>query len=404
MASRSANHPLHVCFLCGEYPLAPLVGGIGIFVQTLARALVAAGHRATVVGLYDRQSEEVVEEWDQGVRLIRLSAAARYWKLGWFFNRRRMLEEVGRLIRSDAVDLVEAPDYEGLLWMAPTWPVPRVVRIHGGEVYFRRLLGERLRWKHRIAETASIRRADALASVTRFAWKRSQELFRLSDSSAEILPNPVDTTYFRPGDRTREVPGRIVYTGTFIRKKGVLELFRALPTIFAAVPEAHLVCAGADSPDVRSGSPSTWEVALADLPAVFHERVRFLGPISHDSIRAQLDAAQVCVYPSLLETQGIAWIEAMACQKAIVASNTGTGPEVIEDGRSGLLCHPADQDQLASLVISLLRDPHRAAELAANARQRVVEQFSLERLFPRNVAWYRRVVAEFAQRSGSGRQ
>ena len=158
---------LHVCYLCNEYPPAGIVGGIGIFTQTIARGLVDTGHRVTVVGLYE-QSKEYVEDVDRGVRIIRLSARARYIKLGWLINRYRMLSTVRRLIENENVDIVEAPDYEGLFWLAPRWRIPRVVRLHGSEVYFRRLLNEPLKLKHLVAERSSLYNANAIGSVSKY--------------------------------------------------------------------------------------------------------------------------------------------------------------------------------------------------------------------------------------------
>lgn len=389
--------PLHVCFLCSEYPPCARTGGIGIFVQTLARAMVAAGHRATVVGLYD-QSTEREEDWDAGVRVVRRSARGRLFKLGWLINRRSLHREISGLVAGEAVDLVEAPDYEGLLWMAPNWGVPRVVRIHGGETYFRRLLNEPLRWRHFAAERAGLRRADAYAAVSRYAWDGTRRVFGLPEIPVSILPNPVDCLRFRPGHAGEVVPGRIVNTGTVIRKKGLLDLFAALPEVFAAVPSSHLWCIGPDSSDRQTGADSTAALARSQLPAAYQSRVTFTGAVSHEELARLVRTAQVCAYPSILETQGIAWIEAMASGKPIVASSTGSGPEVIEDGVSGLLCDPRDRTRLANALVSLLGDAALAARLGSGARRQALERYSLDVMIPANLAWYGRVLEDWSHR------
>jgi glycosyltransferase involved in cell wall biosynthesis len=389
--------PLHVCYLCSEYPPCTRTGGIGIFVQTLARAMVAAGHRATVVGLYDQPTERK-EDWDAGVRVIRRSARGRLFKLGWLINRRSLHRELSDLVAAEAVDLVEAPDYEGLFWMAPDWGVPRAVRIHGGETYFRRLLNEPLRWRHFVAERAGLRRANAYASVSRYAWEGTRRVFGLPDVPVSILPNPVDCSRFRPGDVGEVVPGRIVNTGTVIRKKGILELFAALPEVFATIPNAHLWCVGPDSSDRQTGADSTAALARSLLPLAHQSRVTFTGAIPHEEIARLVRTAQVCAYPSLLENHPIAWIEAMASGKPIVASSTGSGPEVIEDGVSGLLCDPRDTTRLANVLVSLLLDGALAARLGSGARRQALERYSLDVMIPANLAWYGRVLEDWSHR------
>jgi glycosyltransferase involved in cell wall biosynthesis len=387
------NRPLHICYLCNEYPPAPRPGGIGVFVQTLARALVAKGHRVTILGL-DPEVEELREEWDHGVRVVRLSGRARSLKLGWLINRRRLARYLSTVVAQEGVDVVEAPDFEGMLWLVPKLPVRTVVRIHGGEVYFRRLLGEPLKWKYWWMESRSIRRATAIAAVTQYAWRESRRLFDLPEQPVAILPNPVDCRRFRPAEPGQTVPGRILYSGTFIRKKGVLDLFAALPSVLDQVPGAHLVCVGADAADARTGSPSTRDLAMTMLAPQYHDRVVFTGALPHDRVVDYVRSAQLCVYPSHLETQGIVWVEAMACAKPIVASNTGTGPEVIEDGVTGLLCHPSDHAGLAERMVRALTDECLAARLGAAARERAVSTYSLDVLVPANVAWYRSVLQQ----------
>jgi glycosyltransferase involved in cell wall biosynthesis len=385
--------PLHICYLCNEYPPAPRLGGIGIFVQTMARALVAAGHRVTVLGLYSQQ-EEYREEWDRGVRVIRLSGRARPFKLGWLVNRWRLGRELAACVARDGIDVVEAPDFEGMLWLIPRLSVPMVVRIHGSEVYFRRFLGESVKRKHWWIESRSIRRATAIASVARYAWRETRRLFGLPEQDVPILPNPVDCRQFRPADSGEIVQGRIVYSGTFIRKKGVLDLFAALPEVFDRVPEAHLVCVGADSRDARTGAASTRQLAMDYLPIRYRHRVCFTGLLPHEQVVQYVRSAQVCAYPSYLEAHPIAWIEAMACAKPIVASSTGTGPEVIEDGVTGLLCDPSDHAALAERMVRLLTDECLAARLGAAARERALSTYSLDVLVPANIAWYRSVLRQ----------
>ena len=76
--------------------------------------------------------------------------------------------------------------------------------------------------------------------------------------------------------------------------------------------------------------------------------------------------------------------------KPVVASRTGPGPEVIEDGASGLLCNPHDSHSIAHSVIRVLKDRELASRLGKAARQRAAAEFSVEKLVVKNEEFYHR--------------
>jgi starch synthase len=116
-----------------------------------------------------------------------------------------------------------------------------------------------------------------------------------------------------------------------------------------------------------------------------------------DQVREILSAATVFVCPSVYEPLGIVNLEAMACSTAVVASDVGGIPEVVDDGRTGLLVHydPADatgfETGLADAVNSLVADPQRAAGFGRTGRQRCIDEFSWARIAQQTLEVYRSV-------------
>ena len=84
--------------------------------------------------------------------------------------------------------------------------------------------------------------------------------------------------------------------------------------------------------------------------------------------------------------------------RPVVASSTGPGPEVIDDGVSGLLCDPHDPTSIAAQVIRVLIDPALQDRLGRNAVQAIAARFSIDVLADRNLDWYRRCVERYRMR------
>ena len=91
-----------------------------------------------------------------------------------------------------------------------------------------------------------------------------------------------------------------------------------------------------------------------------------------------------------METFGIAPVEAMSVGKPTIFSRTGPGPEIIEDGVSGLLCDPRDPKDIATKLDAILDNSQLAADLGRRARERVLKQFNKKDWIPRNLEYYRR--------------
>ncbi|MES1242688.1 MAG: glycosyltransferase family 4 protein [Acidobacteriota bacterium] len=371
---------MHVGFLSNEYPPLPS-GGIGTSVRNLARALVAAGHRVTVVGWGHEARFE-----DGGVR-VRFLGHTPLRSLGWLLHRSAARRELLRLIDEEGLDVVEAPD-----WCGPSaglrLPCPIGVRCHGSATYFADILGDPIRPRVTLAERMALEGADGLASVSRFTAERTRELFGLADRF-RVIPNGVDLSRFRPGQPEDVETGTVLYLGTIIRKKGVLDLGPAFSKVVRREPRARLAVAGRDSADPRTGSPSTWRLLEASLSTPARARTDLLGEVPYEQVQERIRRAAVCVFPSYAEAQPLAWLEAMACGRPLVGYDQGWARELVRPGVDGILVPEGDTAALADAVLALLADPERAAALGASARRRVEAEFDAGIAAERSLAWYR---------------
>ena len=375
---------MHICFACSEYPPAPH-GGIGSFVQTLGRELVLRGHRVSAVGMYGYGPHLEGEEDDCGVRVIRVPS--RGWPvLRILPNRLRQRRAFFELHRQTPIDIIEGSE-AAFARTGGGLPGLKLLRMHGGPAFF----GIRdIRQLH--AERWSFRIADEICAVSQCVADGTRRILGLGERYVEVIPNPVNVDEFAPPDDGSEEEGLLVFTGTVIERKGIRQLLQAMPAILAEVPSAHLEVYGGEA--VPEPAIPLAKVLNDSLPPQVATRVTWKGRVARADLPKALRRASVCIYPSHMEAMPIGWLEGLATGKAVVASKTGPGPEVIDDGVTGLLCDPADPSSIAEKVIRLLKDRDERRRLGEAARKLCVERYSLPALVQRNIDYYQRLLSK----------
>jgi glycosyltransferase involved in cell wall biosynthesis len=151
-------------------------------------------------------------------------------------------------------------------------------------------------------------------------------------------------------------------------EKGHPTLFDAWPTVLRAVPDSYLLVVG-------EGSRRDALEAQARELRIAH-RVVFTG--RRDDVPAVTAALDVAVLPSYREAQGLTILEAMALSRPVVASDVGGIPEMIQDGKTGLLVPPHDPEALAAAIIWLLTNHPLADTLGRAGHDLVPDRFCIE--------------------------
>ena len=289
--------------------------------------------------------------------------------------------------------------------------VPHVLTAHSLEP-LRPWKAEQLGGGYRISswvEQTAVNAADAVIAVSSGMREDVLRVYPTVDPNrVHVVRNGIDTDVWYPAEALDSSPGESVLTdigvdrsrpivafvGRITRQKGVGHLLAAAHSFD---PGVQLV--------LRAGAPDTPEIAaevsagvaeLADSrTGVFW--VREMLPIG--KIREILSAAKVFVCPSVYEPLGIVNLEAMACGTAVVASDVGGIPEVVDDGVTGSLV-PYDADDgvgyqagIAKAVNALIADPERAERYGRAGRQRCIAEFSWAQIAQQTLEIYQKVCA-----------
>jgi glycosyltransferase involved in cell wall biosynthesis len=391
-----------IAFLTPEYPHAKTgsSGGIGTSIKNLAIGLLVEGCSVRIL-VYGQKEEHSFD--DNGIAVQQIKNV-KFKGLSWYLTRKKLQYIINKLYQNKEIDLVEAPDWTGITSFITPKNCPVIIRLNGSDTYFCHLDQRPVKWINKFHEKRALEKVDALLSVSQFTADLTNEVFDL-DKKFMIIPNGIDTNLFR--DRgtaenkytnTLKSPlggwgaGNILYFGSLIRKKGLLEL----PLIFNEVvrknPKAQLILVGKDVPDIISGNASIWKMMQQLFTPEALVKVNYLGSVPYQEIKKHIDEAAICVFPTFAEALPVSWIEAMAMEKAIVASNIGWATEVIDTGVNGFLVHPTHHIEYANKIVELLENADLRMEFGTAARKKVIEKFSTTVVAKQSIAFYEKVL------------
>src|SRR6185369_5822045 len=219
---------------------------------------------------------------------------------------------------------------------------------------------------------------DHLIAVSRAIVRKIEEEGRVG-APVSLIYNGVDLTRYSEPDvcgtlhSEYPIPPDSPIVGVVARlepEKGHPTLLDAWPAVVAAVPKAHLLIVG---------EGSQREALQAQATALgIRQSVTFTG--RRDDVPAVTAALDVAVLPSYREAQGLSILEAMALSRPVVASAVGGIPEMIDDGRTGLLVPPHDPGALAAAIVKLIENPDLAARIGRAGHDLVHERFCVEQM------------------------
>lgn len=379
---------MKIAFLTSEYPHPKmgLSGGIGTSIFNLSNGLTLLGHQVSIL-VYGQQEDEFFMEDSISyyrIKNIKLKGFSR------FLTQKKIERLINKLVKDNKIDLLEAPDWTGITsGIKPKCPV--VIRLNGSDTYFCHLDQRPVKIRNKLYEKRALQNADALLSVSQFTADVTKELFSLQ-SDFTVIPNSINMNYFSLDDTIQVQDNSILYFGTLIRKKGLLELPLIFNEVFKKNKNAKLILIGRDAYDIISGNASTWKMMQSLFDENALQNVTYLGSVSYDKIKQYISVSTVCVFPTFAEALPVSWIEAMALQKAIVASDIGWATEVIEDSVDGFLSHPKNHNLFANRILELLDNPKLRSQLGVAARQKVADKFSIEVVAKRSADFYQKII------------
>jgi glycogen(starch) synthase len=403
---------LRVLMLSWEYP-PNIMGGLGAHMAGLTPALVRAGVEVHLITPYPAGypvSMDVLAEdrkWEvteEGVVVHRVPLAKETCDV---YEQARetnqLMQARGHALVTDGgrFDIIHAHDWL-VVYAAQAlkhqFRLPLIATIHATERGRARggSLHTDLQRNIHGAEWWLAYEAWRLITCSHHMASEVQSFFRIPPEKIDVVPNGIDS--YRNGHWTQSdllncrsryaVLGcQVVFAvGRLVYEKGFHLLIEAIPHILPEFPSTQFIVAGR-GPEAQNLTQQAMSLGVAD-------HVHFLGFISDEERDCLYHMADCAVFPSLYEPFGIVALEAMVAGCPVVAADVGGLREVVRYGKTGITVYPDNAQSVAWGVLSILRDPARAAARAREAQQVACCEFNWDTIAARTIAVYQRVLNE----------
>ncbi len=173
----------------------------------------------------------------------------------------------------------------------------------------------------------------------------------------------------------------VLFLGRICKDKGIDELLDAMKEIHMANKDAHLYIGGIYEEEI-------YRKKIEECNGF----VTYLGWIKDKEKDNYLNKCGILVLPSYYEGFPVSIIEAMYAGSAVVASNVGGIPEIIQDGVDGTLISPKDSAALRDAILKLMNDNELAKSYGLNGKQKVLKNYSVEKNIERLTEIYNKLM------------
>lgn len=384
--TRRNPHALTVCLLL--WSLTEVASGVVRAYIALAHSLAERGHEVHLIGPMEH---EVRREFNNNVHFhyVDITQQDIIWSAagaeGFVNNAYSYYKKVSELQKTRVVDIVMGfifcstplfcamdPQLHTILTLCTTQKTWCKAHPH---------------WKNTTNEALMALEALVLQSVTHihslshFITQGVQQDYpehMREDAQLFTVPIGVDGPAVCPLPRPADGRIRILFTGRLEGRKGPDVLLSAVAKLMGKYDNLELYLAGNDTLTAPTGRTYRQDFEAQYTGTAIGRRVYFLGFVPDEELYRQYALCDIYCSPSLSESFGIIFAEAMAYGKPVIGCRAGGMPEVITEGETGLLAEPGDVASLVSCLEKLITDAPLRKRMGEAARKRYESSFTLQ--------------------------
>ena len=391
---------MKICMFAKGLPVH-IKGGMEIYVEELAKGLVKRGHEVTIITTKHPEGRKKEEE-EGNLRIYYVGDKPLKYTRTFFKESIKLFKNLNE---KNKFDIVHSQSGAGVAYaLKCKKTAPLVITFQGTALTEAKSLWNEGRFvKKAISVSILFRdfihyfifshkyfyiRADKIIAVSNELKEVIKMQYKVPEEKLVVIPNGIDINKFKPinvEDLRRELSlgGKkaILSVGAVHRQKGFHLLLNILPEILKEEKDVKLVIVGS--------GPYLENLKNIALKLGVSKNVLFIGSVSHEKLVKYYNLANIFAFPTL-RYEGLPLVvpEAMACEKPVITSRIGGIPTAIENGKDGFLIEPGNLKELRERILEVLGDEELARKLGENARKKVLERFSLDRMVEDTIKVY----------------
>ncbi len=396
---------MNILFLTNEYSYEslPESGGTGVFISNISKILISKGHKVYVFSL----SNIDLDIHDLGVivkikkntlvknqiyKLLRSVTRKVSFLNSYHFKLKRLevkeiAKQLNQFIEKNKlnIDIIETHDFNGISLYLNN-KIPYIVRCHGSFSIFREYFYKNFNIPKLVldCEFEANRKAKNIITISKYSQKINHELFKINKS--KLIYNGVNTSLYKAKEEVKVIEKSIFYFGNISLEKGADVAIEVYLNVIKFESNLSLHFMGIET-NFKS------ELLKIIKENNIEDKVIFHGFQNTDSIIKLISSAEVVIFPSKGETFGMALCETMSIGKPVVVANIPSFNEIVTDKKSGFIANSV-QDY-SDAIQFVFENPNKAAEIGKNARNTIINRFSIDKMVDETLKYYQEVIDDF---------
>lgn len=388
---------MKILFFTNEYSheKLPDCGGVGTFLKVLAEALVKKGHHVYVFGFSRKKIQfsdrnihfYFIKKYSKGhflTELIRsLGAKLNSDLLQLFFlkkERKYLAKKLKKYTFKNKIDVIESFVFSGYTAYYDN-SIPLVLRFHGSRAFWHYYLGQKKEALKILMEQKALENASKIVAVSEFSAEAVQKMYSID--THKVIYNGIDTKVFSPDSSVETIGQSIFYFGTLSDAKGVDKLAKIFNEVNRSYPDASLHLIGKGK--------AYWDYLREHvLSGDAKKQTTYYGAKQLNELPKLLSKANLICFPTNGENFPFSFLEAMALEKLVIASNIPVTKEIIEHKKTGFIAN--NESDFLKYISYAFDNPKQVHKIAVNARKHSVANFSQEKMVKETLNLYNTLI------------
>ncbi|SCG83244.1 putative glycosyltransferase MJ1607 [Proteiniborus sp. DW1] len=382
-------------------------GGIGTVYYELANGLSSIGHDVSVIthtriketsyfenGVHVYKIFPMYYQSEEHAKFKRPTLKSLYWS-------NAVSKKLISILNEKKIDIIQFPELDGqgycFLKDIKEQPVSNynenkfitIIRLHSFTKYYRKAKNILSVVDHQRLELekAALQNCDLVISSCHATAKAAKKYMNLKSLEYEIIPNSIDSCFFRPNKRKTEDDSKenfvFGYVGKIRHAKGVDNIIKAFSVIAAENDKVELILIGREREYAYS--------LIKSLDEEIKERIKVIGQIPREELVEYYKKFDCFILASRYESFPNTLLEAMSCGVPIIASNVGCVKEIIGES-SNIIFNPENVEQLIKAMKTMLKKPYIREQAASYNRKSVESNYSRKKIAKKYVKLYQKVL------------